>query len=126
MATGSRNGANDVEWNRMRRFAAWGVAGLIILIGALIVASLIFPGPRPFGAFFFPFHFGWLGGIFMILVIFWVARWFFWPWRRWGYYQPASQYREDDAQNILRARYARGEITKEQYEQMTRDLERAS
>lgn len=30
---------------------------------------------------------------------------------------------EDEALNILRSRYAKGEITKEQYEQMKKDLE---
>jgi len=30
----------------------------------------------------------------------------------------------DEAQNIVRTRYAKGEITQEQYEQMKKDLEK--
>ncbi len=69
---------------------------------------------------FFPFRFGWLGGIFLILLLFWVARWSFWPWRgRDGY---AYRYPTKDPESILKERYARGEITKEQFEQIMRDL----
>jgi uncharacterized membrane protein len=121
---------NNKEWNRVRQFAAWGLVGLIILIGASIAISLIFSVPRSSGTFyypfFFPFQFGWLGGIFLIFIIFWIViRWFFWPWRSWDYRQ-YSQYRggdDDDAHNIRRERYARSKITKEQYEQMRSDLE---
>jgi putative membrane protein len=54
-----------------------------------------------------------------------VARWFFWPWRGGGggggYYSYPHQQRVD-AESIVRERYAKGEITKEQFEQMLRDL----
>lgn len=57
---------SDQEWRRIRRFLAWGVFGLIILIGVSIIASLLFFGARSqgtfypfFPAYFFPFHFGW-------------------------------------------------------------------
>jgi uncharacterized membrane protein len=36
--------------------------------------------------------------------------------------QKSSSVSQDEAQNILRTRYAKGEITKEQYEQMKEDL----
>jgi len=108
------------------RLAGWGLVGLIILIGISIAVSLIFLVPRYSGGgfhpFFFPFHFGWLGGIFLVFIIFFAIRWLFWPWR-WNH-RPYPQYR-DDAHNILRERYAKGEITKEQFEQMMHDLERA-
>lgn len=115
---------SERESNRIRRIVGWGLLGLIAVIGVSIVLSL-YLAPRTSGALyypFFPFHFGWLGGIFLVLIIFWVARWFFWPWRRWGY-RPYSQHAGDDARNIVRARYAKGEITKEQYESMMHDLE---
>jgi putative membrane protein len=113
---------SDQESNRIRRIVGLGIVGLIAVIGVSIALSFYF-GPRPPGAFyypFFPFHFGWLGGIFLIFIVFWIARWFFWPWRG-GYY---CKYQHSNAESILKERYAKGEITKEQFEQMMRDLER--
>jgi putative membrane protein len=95
---------------------------LIVVIGLSIVLSFYFT-PRPLGASyypFFPFHFGWLGGIFLIFIAFWVAKWLIWPWRG-GYYSYPHQQRADAA-SIVKERYAKGEITKEQFEQMLRDL----
>ena len=126
---------NDQEWRRARGFIAWGVFGLIVLVAASIIASLLFLGPRSSGTFypffpaffFFPFHFGWLvGGIFLILVFFLIARWVFLPWRNGNtsssYRQPSG---DNSARNILKERYAKGEITKEQFEQMMLDLKRS-
>ena len=111
--------------SRLMQFAGWGIVGLIILIGISIAASLIF-APRSSGSgfypFFFPFHFGWLGGIFLVFIVFLVLRLLFWP-QRWNDRRPNLHYR-DDALNILRERYAKGEVTKEQFEQMLHDLER--
>lgn len=74
--------------------------------------------PRPyFGWFFFPFGF-----IFFIFILFFAFRWLWFPWR--GRYYYGGWYRHhDEAEDILRQRYARGEITKDQFDQMTRDLE---
>lgn len=120
---------NDEGWKRMRGFIAWGILGLIILVGVSIVASLVFFGSRSYGTFhpffpgyLFPFHFGWLGGIFLLFVVFFVARWVLWPRREGNSLRSYSQYYDDDAQKILRERYAKGEITKEQFEQMMLDL----
>jgi len=48
-------------------------------------------------------------------------------WRAWGRGQPGGPpgpwTREDDALEILKRRYARGEISKEEYEERRRDLE---
>jgi putative membrane protein len=63
----------------------------------------------------FPFFFG----LFWIFITFMAVRWLFWPgW--WGRRRYWRSY--DDSYYILRQRYARGEITKEQYDQMMRDL----
>ena len=124
---------NDQEWRRARGFIAWGVFGLIILVAASIIASLLFFGPRSpgtfypfFPAFFFPFHFGWLGGIFIILLVLLIARWVFLPWRNGNLPGSYSRPHDDGAYSILKERYAKGEITKEQFEQMMLDLKRSN
>lgn len=109
---------SEQESNRLRRIVGWGIVGLIIIIGGSIALSFYF-GSRPTGIFYFPFHFGWVGGIFLILIVVWIARWFFWPWGG-GYY--SSRYQHRDAESILKERYAKGEITREQFEHMKRDL----
>lgn len=120
---------SEQESNRIRRIVGWSIIGLIAVIGLSIALSLYLAPWRPgegFGyPFFFPFHFGWLGAVFLIFIVFLVARWFLWPWRggggRGGYYSYPQQQRPDAA-SIVRERYAKGEITKEQFEQMLRDL----
>jgi putative membrane protein len=120
---------SEQEPNRIRRIVGWGIVGLIVITGLSIALSLYFASWRPGGFnypfFFFPFHFSLLGAIFLIFIIFLVARWFFWPWRGGGggggYYSYPHQQRVD-AESIVRERYAKGEITKEQFEQMLRDL----
>ena len=72
-----------------------------------------------------PFGFPWVGGIFSLFFLFWAVSWFFRPWGwGWGYRRRYGWWRYDGASQILRERYAKGEITKEQFEQMMRDLER--
>jgi len=118
------------EWqtDRTRKIIGWSIVGVIAAIGVSVVVSLLLAPQLSSGYHyyypFFPFRFGWLGGIFVIFLIFIVARWLLWPWRGrgWGYYRyPPQQYRQD-AESIVRERYAKGEITKEQFEQMLRDL----
>jgi putative membrane protein len=104
------------ESNRIRQLVGWAVIGLIAVIAISIILSLYFGPWRPEA--FFPFSFGWLGGIFLIFIIFWIAKWLIWPWGGWY----RHEYRT--AESILKERYAKGEITKEQFEQMMRDLER--
>jgi putative membrane protein len=114
---------SDQESTRIRRIVGWGIVGLIVVIGISIALSFYF-ALRPAGPFFFPFQFGWLGVIFLIFILFWVARWFFWPWRGGGYY--SYRYQSRNAESILKERYAKGEITREQFEQMMHDLEHRS
>jgi uncharacterized membrane protein len=71
------------------------------------------------GWFFWPF-----GILIFFLFIFLITRFIFWGawgWRRRYWY--GGGYGYGDAHEILRQRYARGEISKEQFDQMTRDLE---
>jgi uncharacterized membrane protein len=113
----------------MRGFIAWGILGVIVLVGAMVVVSMIFDGHRSFGIYyhpyfpvFFPFHFG-LGAIILLFLFILIARWIFWHWREESSYRFHSQY-HDNALGILKERYAKGEITKEQFEQKIQDLKR--
>jgi uncharacterized membrane protein len=93
-----------------------------------IVLSAFFYVLRPMGhayppfmgyyPFFFPF--GWVFGF---LILFFLLRWILSPWG-WGHRGRHRGYR--DEYHILRVRYARGEITKDQFDQMTRDLQESN
>ncbi len=118
-------------WKLHRYMLTWGIVALVAIVAIFATIGLaLYYIPTPTGAVypyygFFPFRF--FFAIFFIFAIFWFIRWAFWGWR--------SNYREgssggygywrhrDRAYYILRERYAKGEITKEQYDQMARDLE---
>ena len=124
------NNMSDQEPTRIRRIVSWRIIGLMAVIGLSIALSFYF-APRLGGGFFhypifFPFHFGWLGVIFLIFLVFLVVRWlFFCPRRESGeegdYHSRQKQQRPGPA-SIVKERYAKGEITREQFEQMMRDL----
>jgi len=91
-----------------------------------IRAHVFFPPaatPYHSGRFFFLFFFP-FGILLFFLVVFEIVRLIFRPWE-WGYRRAYWRYRSEAAE-IVKARYARGEITKEQFDQMMRDLEQHS
>jgi uncharacterized membrane protein len=109
------------RWIVLAAIAIAAIAGVGILVWFLL--------PRPTGppGYWFPF-----GGVFVIFLVVWLGfmavRMAFWSSRR-------QQYREarrngafpggpgfDPAVRTARLRYARGEITREQYDQMIADL----
>jgi putative membrane protein len=99
------------------------VLGVVAVVG--IAAAFYFYGPSPVSAYpyygWFPFP--WFFIFPVIFLIFFAFRWIWWGgwgWRGGWYYR---QY-YDPALEILKERFARGELTKEQYEQMAKDLER--
>ena len=63
---------------------------------------------------------GIIGVVFACFLVMMAFRYMVWtPWgHRMGYWRGESL----DAEEILRQRYARGEVTKEQFDQMLRDL----
>ena len=127
---GASNLNNKESESRTRKFIALGVIGLIVLIGFSIIipfiTTTVFSGVHS-QFVYFPFHFGFIGVVLLIFVIFLISRWIFWS-NRFGdssrYYPQYSG--NDSAQNILKERYAKGEITKEQFEQIKKDLEHDS
>jgi putative membrane protein len=118
------------EWNRPRHFFAWGIFTLVAVIVASIAVSAFFYATRPapvtgmyYPYFFFPFPLFFIFGIF---AFFWIARWLIFPWR-WGWGYRGRYWRnQDQSYYIIRERYAKGEITKEQFEQLMRDLQQHS
>jgi putative membrane protein len=73
---------------------------------------------------FWWFPFGWFIFIPIFFLIFFAVRWYFWGgwwWGRGGWYHGSY----DPALETLRQRYANGDISKEQYDRMKRDLEQS-
>ena len=95
--------------------------GLVLYRGLLLRA---YPHFVPF--FFFGGFFGFGFLILGLLIVGFALRLIFRPWGpRWGYRGYWGGYGRyyDPAMQALRERYARGDITKEQFEQMSEDLQ---
>ena len=101
--------------------------GVVIVVFLLLLYGVIGPpaaGPRPL--------FGYWGGFLLLILLLWIGffviRLVFWSARsRGGYYgRPYGQsgMRRDPAVMAARQRYARGEITREQFDQIMTDLGR--
>ncbi len=114
---------------RPGRSGGWWIllgVGLAVIAVLVIVFVLLANGvlggssPRPFwgfwGAFLLLFLIVWVG-FFVLRVAFWSRR------RQYGYGRGPGLHR-DPAVMVARQRYARGEITREQYEQIMTDLGR--
>jgi putative membrane protein len=117
---------NTTVKNSTRRWIFVPVLTAVALIAILIGVSAYLYRSASVVTGFFPWYggspFGWFFFIPVIFLVFFAFRWFFWGgngWGHWGYY---GQY-SDSAMEILRQRFARGEITKNQFDQMARDLE---
>jgi uncharacterized membrane protein len=115
------------RWHR----ADWVRLGFLVVFAVLVAAALYYRftvAPTMNGI---P-HFGWwfrFGGFWIfigVFLFFGLARRAFWGPRLWGGerhgYGSGWYGRADEAFRIVRERYARGEITKDQYDAMMRDL----
>ena len=98
------------------QWALIAVAAVLLLSGLFFLGQMSYGMMRGYGVSFFPFGFGVFGG-FGLLILFAIPIVLLWPANERNV---ISQ--RDDALEILRQRYAKGEITKEQFDQMTRDL----
>lgn len=109
-----------------RGFVGLVLGGLVILLLAgFLIVPLFYGFPaRPYPYYpFFPFGFLFLlfAIFFVVRVLFWGLGWG-WGWRGGysrGYWRGHSY---GSATEILRQRYAKGEIAKDQFDQMMRDL----
>jgi len=104
---------------------AWFLIPLIGILAVIGVAAVFFfygpqsTGVYPYYGWWFPFP--WFFIVPIIFLIFFGFRWFLWGgWGGGWYYR---QY-NDPAVEIAKERFARGEITQEQFEQIAKDLER--
>lgn len=108
------------DW-RYRRLLWVGLFVMFILIGVAAVLAVT-RAPTPTSTPF-PFDFGWVWSLVGVVFLLWFLSFFFggWWWRphRYGWWVEPQ-----DPVQILRVRYARGEITKDQYDEMMRDLAR--
>jgi uncharacterized membrane protein len=115
--------------HRGMRFG-WLLVCLILLavlafVVALTVRVFFLPAATPYhpGRFFLFFLFP-FGILVFCLMVFAIVRLIFRPWG--GGYRRAYWRHHSEATEIVKARYARGEITKEQFDQTMRDLEQYS
>jgi len=105
------------------RFLVWIVlmAAVLLLVVVLLLGGILGSSPaHPL--------FGVWGGFFLLFLVLWIGfftvRMVFWSRAiRYRRGQPGDRY-GDPAVRVARQRYARGEITREQYEQIMTDLER--
>ena len=125
---------NPPYGNGRRQTRHWIGIGFLVIF-AVLVASMIYfmftygssimPGTATSTPYYW-FPFGWIWVFFVFFLIFGLLRFAIWGPRWWwggyGYRHSGSYGRQNEAFHILRERYARGEITKEQYESMMRDL----
>jgi putative membrane protein len=124
---------NERGYRNPGHYILWGIVAFVIVAIALVaifhyvVSPVMMPVRGYYYGDFWPFFpLGIVGFFIFLFLIFGVLRWVFWGWgwRRWGYGGYGGYYA--DPKQILKRRYARGEITKDQFEQMMRDLEEHS
>lgn len=103
------------------RWAYLPLVAAVAVIAALGLAAWWWGGPGAGPVEGFPYPFFWplapLGFFLVLLLVFSFTRFAFWGWHGGG----AGRY-GPEAREILRARFARGEISRDQLRQMLRDL----
>jgi len=110
---------SSVESRRPLRWVLVPVLAVAVVAAVTVGASLYFNAASTSYYGWWPWaSFGWFVFIPLLFVGFFALRFLWWGW--WGgggWYN-----RGDSAMQVLRERFARGELTKEQFEQMRKDL----
>jgi uncharacterized membrane protein len=108
------------------------IGAVLAGVAVLLLVIVLFPASFGLSSPSYPYRFG-LGGFFLVffilIVVFFIVRVAFWSTRMSRY---PRRYAENSPEGygpnrpamIARMRYARGEITREQYDQIMRDLGR--
>ena len=110
------------------------VIGVILAaVAALILLVLVYPASFGLALPSYPYHYGQFGGLFffffILIIVFFIVRVAFWSsrasryGRRYRQYPPGG-YGPNRPAMVARMRYARGEMTREQYDQIMQDLSR--
>ena len=134
---GSPPGYQPGAWGppprRRRPWSIIGIAITFVVIAGLILLFALYNASAAPDHRYYPYGFGLFGGVFflffILLIVFFIVRVAFWS-SRVGRYQggygrgPSSGYGPNRPAMIARMRYARGEITREQYDQLMQDLAR--
>jgi uncharacterized membrane protein len=114
-----------------RQIAKWiGIAiiGLLLVIVVGIIASIFknygYNSGRTPAFGFVPIHYGFFGVLFFILIIILISKWLFWS-NSCGYSSRCyyGYPYKDSAFKILNNRYAKGEITKDDYTRMKQGIQ---
>ncbi|MFI5412565.1 MAG: SHOCT domain-containing protein [Candidatus Micrarchaeales archaeon] len=110
----------QIQSNESRDWIHKGLAIMFVLIGIAIVISVIYPQQTAGVNMMFPYFSGWnwFGGIFGFFVMIWFFSWIF---RSWFWPTKYRKYNGDE-KSILKVRYAKGEISKKEYDEMMKDL----
>ena len=126
-------GSSGILSKSRRGFVGWALGALVlVLLVGLFVFPFFFQWPSPgyYGYYPHPWFFFFPFGFAFFFLIFFGVRWLFWGWGygRGYWHGYGSRYWRNQgpwdnaATEILKQRYAKGEITKEQFDQMMRDL----
>ncbi len=115
------------------RWFAIAIAAVFIVVASLILLVVLYPASFGLPAPAYPYRFGLFGGafflFFLLIVVFFIVRVAFWGTRMGrsgGRYRSRSSsgYGPNRPAMVARMRYARGEITREQYNQIMDDIGR--
>jgi len=109
------------------------IGGVFVAVALLILLILFYPASFGLATPSSPYGFGRFGGVwvllFILIVVFFMVRVAFWSTRasRYGRRNNSDSsggYGPNRPAMVARMRYARGEITREQYDQIMKDLGR--